>query len=101
MYQALSSLYSNSRSRVILNKSENNYLQCSIGVKKGDCLSPTLLDIFINDLAHKFKAPNIGISLNDTTMVTILLYADDIILLACSSHCYSLWKTGVKGEDWK
>ena len=76
MYQAISSLYSNPRSRVILNE------HCTIGVKQGDCLSPTLFAIFINDLAHEIKASNIGINLNDNTFINILLYADDIILLA-------------------
>ena len=86
MYQAISSLYSNPRSRVILNEFETNYFQCPIGVKQGDCLSPTLFAIFINDLAHEIKASNIGISLNDTTFLNILLYADDIILLACNEE---------------
>ena len=82
MYQAILSLYSNPRSRVILNEHETDFFHCPIGVKQGDCLSPTLFAIFINDLAHEIKASNIGINLNDNTFINILLYADDIILLA-------------------
>ena len=48
MYRAISSLYSNPRSRVILNEYETDFFQCPIGVKQGDCLSPTLFAIFIN-----------------------------------------------------
>ena len=48
MYKAISSLYSNPRSRVILNDYETEYFDCPIGVKQGDCLSPTLFAIFIN-----------------------------------------------------
>ena len=88
MYQAISSLYSNPRSRVILNDYETEYFDCPIGVKQGDCLSPTLFAIFINDLASEIKESNIGVNLNvnggpniDYTF-NILLYADDIVCLA-------------------
>ena len=38
--------------------------------------------IFINDLASEIKNSNIGIILNETLTINILLYADDIVLLA-------------------
>ena len=82
MYQAISSLYSNPRSRVILNDYETEYFNCPIGVKQGDCLSPTLFAIFINDLASEVKSSNIGLKLNDELFLNILMYADDIVLLA-------------------
>jgi hypothetical protein len=82
MYRAISSLYSNPRSRVILNEYETDFFQCPIGVKQGDCLSPTLFAIFINDLATEIKASNIGLQLDQSTFLNILLYADDIVLLA-------------------
>ena len=88
MYQAISSLYSNPSSHVILNEYETDYFDCPIGVKQGDCLSPTLFAIFINDLASEIKEANIGIDLNvDGSpnidyIFSILLYADDIVCLA-------------------
>ena len=88
MYQAISSLYSNPRSRVVLNEYETDYFDCPIGVKQGDCLSPTLFAIFINDLASEIKEANIGIDLNIDGgpnidyIFSILLYADDIVCLA-------------------
>ena len=82
MYRAISSLYSNPRSRVILNEHETRYFDCPVGVKQGDCLSPTLFAIFINDLASEIKNSNIGLILNETLTINILLYADDIVLLA-------------------
>ena len=88
MYQAIAALYSNPRSRVVLNDHETEYFECPIGVKQGDCLSPTLFAIFINDLASEIKDSNIGIDLNieggpDIGYIfNILLYADDIVCLA-------------------
>ena len=82
MYRAISSMYSNPRSRVILNEHETEYFDCPIGVKQGDCLSPTLFSIFINDLATSIKDSNIGVILDEGLLINILLYADDIVLLA-------------------
>ena len=81
-YQAISSMYSNPKSRVMLNEFETEYFDCPIGVKQGDCLSPTLFAIFINDLAEEIKASNVGLDLDPETCINILLYADDIVLLA-------------------
>jgi hypothetical protein len=88
MYFAISSLYSNPRSRVILHDYETEYVDSPIGVKQGDNLSPTLFAIFINDLASEIKESNIGIDLNVEGgphidyVLSILLYADDIVCLA-------------------
>ena len=82
MYSAISSLYSNPRSRVVLNEYKTEYFDCPIGVKQGDCLSPTLFAIFINDLATEIKESNIGEKLSEGQTINILLYADDIVLLA-------------------
>ena len=82
MYRAISSLYSNPKSRVILNDHETEYFDCPVGVKQGDCLSPTLFAIFINDLAIEIKNSNIGVILDENLAINILLYADDIVLMA-------------------
>ena len=90
MYKAISSLYSNPRSRIILQDYNTDYFDCPMGIKQGDCLSPTLFSIFINDLAEDIKNTKIGIKLNiediagivDINVLNILLYADDIVLFA-------------------
>ena len=82
MYCAISSLYNNPKSRIILNVYETNYFDCPIGLKQGDCLSPTLFAIFINDLALEIKESKIGLNIDGNQLVNILLYADDIVLLS-------------------
>ena len=67
---------------MILNEYETEYFDCPIGVKQGDCLSPTLFAIYINDLANEIKLSGVGLELDTDTFINILLYADDIVLLA-------------------
>ena len=44
-------------------------------------LSPTLFNIYLNDLAKELKELELGVSLGDT-QICILLYADDIVLIS-------------------
>ena len=48
MYNAISSLFANPMSRVILQDYVTDYFDCRLGVKQGDSLSPTLFAVFIN-----------------------------------------------------
>ena len=50
-------------------------------MKQGDNLSPTLWNIFLNDLVDEINNLNFGIPI-DYHMLSILLYADDMVLLA-------------------
>ena len=53
----------------------------SRGVKQGCLIYPTLFALYINDLATEIKSLNKGIDV-DYINVSILLYADDIVLLS-------------------
>ena len=82
MYKAISSLYACPRARIILNEYQTNYFDCPIGVKQGDCLSPTLFSIFLNSLAEELVSSGVGLKLDNETFLNVLLYADDIVLIA-------------------
>ena len=51
------------------------------GVRQGDNLSPTLCALFINALAEEINRLNKGVDI-DGHNISILLYADDIVLIS-------------------
>ena len=83
LYFAIKSIYSSSFASVRINNLYTQNFDIPIGVRQGDNLSPTLFSIFLNDLAIDIKNLNSGILIDDYNL-TILLYADDIVLLAPS-----------------
>ena len=51
------------------------------GSKPIYALSPTLLNIFINDLSNELNSLNLGVQIGDA-LLCHLLYADDLTLIA-------------------
>lgn len=84
-YHSIKSLYSNTESCVRLNDKYTDWFRCSVGVRQGDNLSPTLFALFINDLAVKLKTLNKGAQINNYNL-SLLLYADDIALISHSEN---------------
>ena len=54
-------------------------------MRQGDTLSPTLFNIYINDLAIELNKLHLGINFGDSHLC-ILLYADDMVLLSDSEE---------------
>ena len=80
-YRTIKTLYRNDVSCVKINNCNTDWFEISSGVRQGDTLSPSLLSLFINELAVKLKNLNIGIDINGKTVCT-LFYADNIVLFA-------------------
>ena len=78
---ALMALYSRVNCAVDVNHDLTEWFDVSCGVKQGCILSPTLFAMYIDDLVDTLKRTNAGIECGDC-VVTSLLYADDIVLLA-------------------
>lgn len=53
----------------------------SCGLRKGYILSPLLFNPYLDDIVKYLKSSNIGVSI-DEEKVCIMLYVDDIVLLA-------------------
>ena len=80
-YAAIKALYRAPIACVQVNTFRTGWFPTHFGVKQGDVLSPTLFSMYVNDLALKIRNSKLGVTVADMT-VGILLYADDIILLA-------------------
>ena len=80
-YFAIKSMYTKTRSSVKVNDDLSNWFETECGVRQGDVLSPTLFNIFINDLSTELYSLRIGITLGDDR-ISHLLYADDLTLMA-------------------
>lgn len=79
-------MYSHLKCAVKINNMETDFFPQSRGVKQGCSLSPTLFNIYIDELAKSLELSDIpGLTLSDT-QVKCLLFADDLILLAPSNE---------------
>ena len=74
-------MYSDSKACINLNGYLTNCFPAEFGVKQGDCLSPTLFGLYINDLVEDIKQNTVGVNVGLFNL-HCLLYADDIALLA-------------------
>ena len=81
MLEALKSLYNEVKCAVRINGQISDWFDVKIGLKQGCILSPLLFNIFINDLAQTVNNFECGASYGEGD-VSILLYADDIVLLS-------------------
>ena len=78
----LKSMYSKLTSSVKSNGQLTKPFVCNIGTRQGCNLSPTLFNMYLNDLPHKFTKSNSSpIQLNGN-LIGSLFYADDLVILS-------------------
>ncbi len=85
-YDLIKSMYTESKCGVKINTKHTRYLSQERGVRQACCLSPTLFNIYINELAlslERSAAP--GLTLHDSE-IKCLLYADYLVLLSPTKH---------------
>ena len=85
LFNNISTIFTSSQAQIRLNGSLTESFMVSSGVKQGDIISPLLFSLYLNDLATGIKSLNCGVEINDITLA-ILLYADDIVLIAPDEH---------------
>ena len=96
-------LYTNLESCVRIHGRLTDWFSQTSGVRQGDTLAPTLFAIFINDLALEINALSCGVTIGDGEQVSILLFADDIVLISDTEDgLKSMMKTaGEWSRDWR
>jgi hypothetical protein len=77
-------MYSSVRAAVKLNAGITPSFASNIGLKQGCNLSPTLFNVFINDIPELFISKDCDPAYLGETKVIFLLYADDLVLLSQS-----------------
>ncbi len=81
-YDFIKSMYTASQCAVKIANQRTEFFPQGRGVRQGCSLSPTLFNIYINQLANILeRAPIQGLTLHDTE-IKCLLYADDLVLLS-------------------
>ena len=81
LFRAVKSLYSSVSSCIRLNDLHTDWFEVNSGLRQGCILSPLIFNLYINDLAIYLKSFGIDVNCDDDN-VCILMYADDIVLLA-------------------
>ena len=78
---AIQSLFVDATCSVRINEYFTDFFPVTQGIKQGCGLSQTLFSIYANDLVTKINALNCGIRF-DNNVISILMYADDIVLIS-------------------
>ena len=76
--------YAHMQRRVIVNDALTGAFHCASGVAQGAPDSPTLYDIFVDELAADLHCAGFGVHSPCGTRVPLLMYADDVVLLSGS-----------------
>ena len=85
MLSALKCIYNKVECCVRINGIKTDWFDVGLGLKQGCLISPILFNLYVNDLANDIKDAGIGVKCGDD-LVSVLLYADDICLIAESEQ---------------
>ena len=85
MLKIMTSMYQNVRSKVFLNGIKSESFPIKVGVRQGECLSPFLFAMYINDLEEELQRADAGITISHLKLF-LLLYADDAVIFAESAE---------------
>jgi len=84
LWRQLQEMNANSESKIRLPYGETDYFRVTRGVAQGAVESPFLYSCFINGLAEDLRDRGLGVQSAAGILTPLLMYADDIVLLASS-----------------
>ncbi len=103
-YDLIKSMYTASQCAVKIGNQRTEFFPQGRGVRQGCSLSPTLFNIYINQLANILERPIQGLTLHDTE-IKCLLYADDLVLLSPLKRgfrtAWICWRISVSPGPWR
>ena len=80
-YLLLKDMYNNTKTCISLGKGLTKAFDVDLGIKQGDCLSPILFNLYVNDIGEIFDTHCNPVSL-ETFNLNHLMFADDLLLLS-------------------
>ena len=80
----LCSMYSQLQSCVKIGHRTTTFFETNVGVRQGSNISPTLFNLFLNNLPECFSTDACPVNVPDMK-INVLVYADDVILLSDSA----------------
>ena len=81
MWRVIRKMYKGTENCVIIGDDKTEFFKVEAGVRQGCVLSPILFSIYINGLAKQINRERKGITIGGNH-ISILMYADDIVLVA-------------------
>ena len=78
-------MYCKVKTNVFSNGIKSPPFYSSLDVRQGECLSPFLFAIYVNDLEDYLRGANAGVTISDVKFL-LLLYADDVVIFAESAE---------------
>jgi exonuclease III len=85
MFRFIRNMLSSIKRQIVVNGRKSEEFHIRVGLPQGAVLSPWLYSVYINGLAEQLKALGYGVDVGGRK-VALLLYADDICLLANSAE---------------
>ena len=78
-------MYKCVKTYVFVNGQTSASFEYKLGVRQGECLSPFLFAMYVNDMEEALSRRNMGVTVDDVKLF-LLFYADDVVIFAESAE---------------